>query len=139
VARPPKPPKELSLREFSRRAPDEAEWEEIWSDILKAHDRAAAIIMAALVERQLQLLLLACLPNGTVEIFLPPSGPLSGFYAKNHVAFAMGVISKPVLTDLEVIRTIRNAFAHAPASLKFTDRQIMEECQKLSSNPIDKR
>src|ERR1700737_4575926 len=150
MARPPKPPnrpatpryptrekapvpnqaadfqKELSLREFSQRAPDETEGEEMASDILKAHDRAAAIIMAAQVEMTLQQLLLACLPNGTVEIFLPPSGPLSGFYAKNCMAFAMGIISKTVLQDLEIIRRIRNAFAHAHAPVKFSDSQIME-------------
>jgi DNA-binding MltR family transcriptional regulator len=84
----------------------------------------------------LQRLLLAHLPNAKPEIFLPPSGPLTDFYAKNHLAFAMGIIPEALLKDLEIVRRVRNAFAHAPAPVRFSDPPIRDECRKMRSHPI---
>jgi DNA-binding MltR family transcriptional regulator len=124
------------LREFSRRLPAGEEWPEAGDDIRNVHDRAAAIILGAHVEMYLQRLLLAHLPNAKPEIFLPPSGPLTDFYAKNHLAFAMGIIPKAILKDLEVVRRVRNAFAHAPAPMRFSDPPIRDECRKMRFHPI---
>jgi hypothetical protein len=102
-------PQELSLNEFSRRAPNDDEWSEVITDILNSHDRTAAILVSAQIELKLQELILTYLPNGTVEIFLSPNGPLNGFYAKNQMAFAMGIIPKSLFEDLEIMRRVRNA------------------------------
>jgi len=61
---------------------------------------------------------------------------LTDFYAKNHLAFAMGIIPETFLKDLEVVRRVRNAFAHAPAPVRFSDAPITAECRKMSSRPI---
>ena len=129
-------PKQSSLREYSRRVPAEVDAAEIAADIRNAHDRAATIILGAHVEMYLQRLLLAHLPNAKPEIFLPPSGPLTDFYAKNHLAFAMGIIPEALLKDLEIVRRVRNAFAHAPAPVRFSDPPIRDECRKMRSHPI---
>jgi DNA-binding MltR family transcriptional regulator len=154
--RPPKPPdrpanprhkkdrqsrnsEKPSLHDFSRREPNVGEWEETINDILNAHDRAAAIILASQAELWLQQLLISYMPNGNEDILFSANGPLSGFYAKNQLAFAMGIIPLVLLQDLEVIRRVRNAFAHAPATIRFSDTPVMEECRKLSTNPIHRK
>jgi hypothetical protein len=128
--------KQWTLREFSRREPAEEERAEIADDIRNAHDRAAGIILGSLVEMYLQELLLAYLPNAGPEIFSQSNGPLTDFYAKNHLAFAMGIIPEALLKDLEVVRRVRNVFAHAVAPVRFSDPPITAECQKMSSHPI---
>jgi DNA-binding MltR family transcriptional regulator len=122
------------LREFSRRLPADEDWPEIQADIRNAHDRTAAIILGSHVEMYLNELLIAYLPNAKPEIFSQPNGPLTDFYAKNHLAFAMGIIPEALLKDLEVVRRVRNAFAHAPAPMRFSDAPITNECQKMSSH-----
>jgi hypothetical protein len=90
----------LSLREFARRAPADEDGPEIRGEIHNAPDRAAAVILGARVEMHLEQLLLEDLPNATPEIFSQPNGPLTDFYAKNHLAFAMGIIPEGLLKDL---------------------------------------
>jgi hypothetical protein len=129
-------PKQLSLREFGRRTPADEDWPEIQAEIRNAHDRAAGIILGSLVEMYLEQLLLANLPNAKPEIFSQPNGPLTDFYAKNQLAFAMGIISEALLKDLEVVRRVRNVFAHAVAPMRFSDPPITTECRKMRSHPI---
>jgi hypothetical protein len=90
-------PKQSSLREFSRRVPADEDGPEIFAEISKANDRAAAIILGAHVEMRLEQLLLVYLPNATAEIFSQPNGSLTDFYVKNHLAFAMGIIPEALL------------------------------------------
>jgi Mannitol repressor len=129
-------PKQSSLREFSRREPVDEDWPEIRDEVRNTSDRAAAIIRGSHVEMYLEGLLLAYLPNATPDIFSQPNGPLTDFYAKNHLAFAMGIIPQALLKDLEVLRRVRNAFAHAPAPMRFSDAPITNECRKMRSHPI---
>ena len=112
------------------------DWPEMRAEIFNAPDRAAAIIRGSHVEMYLEQLLLAYLPNATPEIFSQPNGPLTDFYAKNHLAFAMGIIPEALLKDLDVVRRVRNAFAHAPAPMRFSDPPITAECRKMRSHPI---
>lgn len=129
------PPKKSSLREFARRERTGEDWREL-GDIANVNDRVVGIVLGSDVEWYLEQLLLAYLPNATPEIFLASNGPLTDFYAKNHLAFSMGIIPKALLKDLEVVRRVRNAFAHARAPMRFSDAPIMSECQKMSSHPI---
>ena len=129
-------PKQSSLREFSRRLPADEEGPEIGAEIRNANDRAAAIILGAHVEMKLEQLLLAYLPNAKPEIFSRPNGPLTDLYAKSQLAFAMGIIPEALLKDLEVVRRVRNAFAHCPAPMRFSDAPITKECRKMRCHPV---
>jgi DNA-binding MltR family transcriptional regulator len=117
----------------------ETDFEEYFDDVQNSHDRSAVVIVVAQIEYQLQRLLTTYLPNNDVAPFLFENGPLSGLYAKNVLAFGMGLIDKKTFDDLEIIRRIRNAFAHSPAPIKFLDGPVLTECRKLSGHPIHKR
>jgi hypothetical protein len=43
----------------------------------------------------------------------------------------MGIISKPVYHEMEVVRVIRNRFAHHPAVQDFQDKEVIQGCRKL--------
>ena len=112
-------PKQSSLQDYSRREPKGEDRTVLAGDIGNVNDRAAGIILGSDVEWYLEQLLLAYLPNAGPGIFLQPNGPLTDFYAKNQLAFAMGIIPEGLLKDLEVVRSVRNGFAHARAPMRF--------------------
>jgi DNA-binding MltR family transcriptional regulator len=59
------------------------------------------------------------------------NGPLSTFAAKIRTAFALGIYRKGVREELDMIRYIRNAFAHAKEKLDFSTQEIIEGCMAL--------
>ena len=59
------------------------------------------------------------------------NGPLSSLSSKNRLGFAMGLYSADVYADIDLIRRVRNVFAHASKAVKFTQEDIYRECQKL--------
>jgi hypothetical protein len=58
-------------------------------------------------------------------------GALSTFYVNIHLAFALKLISETVRDDLDVIRRVRNAFAHSILPLTFDTEEISLEVKKL--------
>jgi hypothetical protein len=59
------------------------------------------------------------------------SGPLGTFAAKIRMAYALGVYPKPIKDELDLIRHIRNAFAHSSERIQFTSPEITEACAAL--------
>lgn len=59
------------------------------------------------------------------------NGPLSSFAAKIKIGHALGIYPPRVREELDLIRHIRNAFAHSWAQLEFSTPQICEGCSQL--------
>ena len=55
-------------------------------------------------------------------------GAIGGFYNKIIVGSALGLYPKPFQDDLDAIRHIRNAFAHAKGHINFEIPQIKAAC-----------
>jgi DNA-binding MltR family transcriptional regulator len=85
-----------------------------------ASDRALGIIAASLVEIHLtKLIKQAFIPEiktGSKETvqdrMFQSSGPLGAFSTKIRMAYMMGMISEEFFKNLEIMREIRNRFAH---------------------------
>lgn len=77
-------------------------------------DRAAAVLGSAYLDVQLEQLFKQRLAASFPEDLLGPRGALGSFGARIDVAFALAWISSTTRNDLNVIRKIRNDFAHAP-------------------------
>src|SRR5260370_1679118 len=77
-------------------------------------------------------------PHKTVDEMFGFNKPLSSFEAKIQLASAMRLIPEEMEPDLNVIRRLRNAFAHAPSTIKFSDPPVAKELQKISFHPIHK-
>ena len=105
-------------------------------EYLKASDdRAAAIIVSTHLEDQLKELILSKMIHLTQteigELFVGDS-PLATFGAKVHLAYALGLIGKLSRQDLNLVRLIRNAFAHARKPIQFNTNEVATACEKLT-------
>lgn len=86
-------------------------------------DRACAIIGGAWIENQVEQLLLArmCpLSSKRREYLFEGFGPLAGFASKIEVAFAFHLFESEARTDLLLVNSIRNKFAHEIAGGEWT-------------------
>ena len=59
------------------------------------------------------------------------NGPLSTFSAKIKAAYAMGVIPRSARDELDMIRHIRNAFAHSWEQIGFSTKAVAIACDQL--------
>lgn len=108
---------------WSHRSPEE---KEAHKEIERSSDRAAAILSAAFVEDRLSDALKARLHQDkkiTEEMFRP-SGPLGSFSSKIGLAFMIGMLSKETVTDLYIIKDVRNEFAHRLTTKDFESPRV---------------
>lgn len=103
------------------------------TESLKNH-RGMALLLTAQVENMLKRAIVRNLNIDTdleKELF-GTMKPLGSFAAKIRAAQAVRVIGPETRTNLDVIRTIRNAFAHAMIPLSFETPQIAKACAALA-------
>lgn len=90
-------------------------------------DSRDAIFVAALLEDELQRLLLSSMPTISdilASRLFDEHGPLNSFAARIDVARALDLIDVETYTDLRAIQAIRNIFAHAAGNLNFKSAEI---------------
>lgn len=106
----------------------------IVNELEKESDRGCALVAAAYLENEITALLESFLvkqdKNANKELF-DFNGPLGTFSSKIKISFALGLISKESRTSLNVIRKIRNDFAHLQTPLNFDDRDIQQKINTL--------
>jgi DNA-binding MltR family transcriptional regulator len=96
-------------------------------------DRAAAILGATYVESIVEDLLRSSLvDHPDVDAMFRGIGPFSSFSAKTAMLFAMGKINEASRSDLDLIRKIRNEFAHTLAESDFQQTKIAAWCVELT-------
>jgi DNA-binding MltR family transcriptional regulator len=101
-----------------------------------ASDRALGIIAASLVEIHLtKLIKKAFISEAKVrgketvqETMFHSSGPLGAFSSKIRMAYLMGLISNEFYKDLQILREIRNRFAHNTEIGSFDVPEISDRC-----------
>ncbi len=123
-----------SLRHLSREAPSDAEQNEVLRFVTGAPAVTAAILGAALVEHELELHLIEKLKRKdpeTIELLTDQGGPMGTFSAKITLAYALGVIDETDMAHLNIIRHIRNVFAHARKLVFFDHELIGRELRKI--------
>lgn len=98
-------------------------------------DRGAALVGAALLDSRLERLLLSHMLAGKVADDLVKGGnaPLGTFSARINATYAFGLITTAERQDLNLIRGIRNEFAHSEHGLTFADQKIVGLCSSLTS------
>lgn len=124
-----------SLRDIIRAFPGVDEWKALLEETDKGSDRAVAIVLASQVERYLEFVIVTnvqIMDAETHEKLIERDGALSNFFSKIWLAYAMDLISKQERDDLNIIRQIRNTFAHAVLKVDFALPEIIAECVGLS-------
>jgi DNA-binding MltR family transcriptional regulator len=100
------------------------QWDSFRVELLSGSDRASAIVGAAYVETMLETLIIGSFPDITQHTYVElskQSGPLHSFSAKIVLGFAMGLYSKDFFDDLNIVRQMRNHFAHKLTGSSFKD------------------
>jgi DNA-binding MltR family transcriptional regulator len=101
-----------------------------------ASDRALGIIAASLVEIHLTKLIEQAFiaetrsgSRGTVrERMFQSSGPLGTFSTKIRLAYLMGMIGEELFKNLDIMKEIRNRFAHRTEIGSFDHPEISSRC-----------
>lgn len=98
-------------------------------------DRATALVLGSILEQGIEIAVLSHTvltnENEQKELFGPPDGAAMNFYTKIQLAYALGVFGTNSKDDLNVIRHVRNAFAHARIKLSFESPEVFDLCDCL--------
>jgi DNA-binding MltR family transcriptional regulator len=105
-----------------------------------ASDRALGIIAGSLVEIHLTKLLKQAFITETKvgskqtaeEEMFRSSGPLGVFSNKINITYLMGLISAELYRDLNIMREIRNRFAHRTEIGSFDHPEISSRCMNFT-------
>lgn len=118
------------LKEFSLSAVPQEEIAAVFAELKNATDRAAAVQLGAYVECMLTHTLMnrikSNLPEKIKQMILRAT-----FQHKNIGLLHLGIIDDDTHQNLEIIREIRNAFAHSPRGITFETPQVVEAVQGL--------
>ena len=123
-----------ALRQLIRRPATLPEVNGLFVALRRGDDRTAAILGATLIDDLLKSALLSKfrhLTGDETDRLFGPDQPLGSFSAKIKLAYAMGVCDRKDAQNLEVIRAIRNAFAHNAKPMSFKAAEVYEVCLYL--------
>ncbi len=98
-------------------------------------DRATVIMFAAFVENHLERLLSSKMrdlnSDDRQRLFGPDRSPLGDFGAKIIMAYALKSIGPITKNDLDLVRLLRNGFAHSRMSFTFETPEVRAVCEQF--------
>jgi hypothetical protein len=106
------------------------------SELQQQSDRGLPLVGAALIDELLQETLRSFFIEGKIsdKLLDEATGPLSTFSSRSKTCCALGLIDSCEYCEIEMIRKIRNEFAHAKHGKSFSDDRIQSFCSNLKSN-----
>ncbi|MGA2501729.1 MAG: MltR family transcriptional regulator [Tepidisphaeraceae bacterium] len=101
-------------------------------DLARETDRGCALLAAAFVDDVLDVMLRAAFVDvpDAVNKILGTGRPLESFGARSHLAYCIGLLGNDVYADINLIREIRNDFAHRQPT-SFLAKEIDAKCRRL--------
>jgi hypothetical protein len=118
---------------MKRKAIQDVDLESFKSRFADESDRAAAVLGGSLLDARLKDLFRIRL-CADQDRLLGRYGPLSTFSSRISLALALRWIDEDTAHDLDVIRDIRNDFAHhLDHELSFSTQSIADRCESLRS------
>ncbi len=106
---------------------------EFLQEFQKESERGAALVGAALLDSRLERILRSHFIAGKAanELLGGGNAPLGTYSSRIKCCFALGLITDMEKHDLDLIRSIRNAFAHHEHGLTFEDSKVIGWCSSL--------
>ena len=101
-------------------------------DLEKETDRGVALLGAAFLDDVLDVMIRGALVNDEEAInkLCGTGRPLESFGARTHMAYCVGLLGQDIYHDLNLIREIRNDFAHRQPT-HFGLQEIKDKCGQL--------
>jgi hypothetical protein len=95
-------------------------------------DRAAAILASSFVDNTLGRVLLAhMVDHPKVSDLFEGDRPLATFSSRITIAFGLGLLPPDRYSDLDLVRKIRNHFAHSEEAASFSASPVRDWCAGL--------
>ncbi|MDP3070066.1 MAG: MltR family transcriptional regulator [Opitutaceae bacterium] len=96
-------------------------------------DRGCALFAAAYLDKSLSEMLSASLVNSAKieDDLFGSQAPLGSFSARIKIAYYLGMLSKSERHDLDIIRKVRNQFAHNSEPMTFDQVSVQNLCSNL--------
>jgi mannitol operon repressor len=109
------------------------------NNLQRESDRGLALIASANIEKQLSQVLHSFLrETATARLLLEGAlSPLSSLSAKLAACHALGLIDDFEYREINLIRKIRNKFAHSSEALTYSSLEVSSLCQELRSDLPD--
>ena len=106
------------------------------SELQRESDRGLPLVGAALIDELLQETLRSFFIEGKTsdKLLDEATGPLSTYSSRSKTCYALGLINDYEHSEIEMIRRIRDEFAHAKHGKSFSDDRIRSFCSNLKSN-----
>ncbi len=98
------------------------------------NDRGAALLLTSNLENSLRIAIerkLGITEKRRAMLFVDEAAPLRDFSAKVRIGYAVGLFGEDTKNNLDIIRLIRNAFAHAPSPVRFSTLEVRNACALL--------
>jgi hypothetical protein len=120
------------LKKYAVGDPTKDDIEALDRELYDGPDRAAAIVLGALVERATEKLLRNNMrQDGGVNELFKPSGLLGDFGSKVQIGYSLRLFGSQTKKDLTIIRHLRNQFAHSRKPIEFTTPVVKRCCDEL--------
>jgi len=116
--------------------------DELFEALSKESDRGVVLISASFLEEALESLLRARFSirypksKSSINQLFDAFGPLSAFAAKLRICYAMDLIGGWVYRDLEIVRNLRNSFAHSVGFARFDLPEVVQLTKNLKAADV---
>lgn len=104
-------------------------------ELQRETDRGLPLVSAALIDEKLlgSLAHFLCPGKSTDNLLTRPNAPLGTFSARIDACFSLGLIDSYEYSEINLIRKIRNIFAHSRHGTSFSDKHVAGLCASLTS------
>ena len=115
----------------------------VWDLLYEESDRGCVLVSASILDDTLEILLNQILKkklaNNKIKNITNFTGPLGTFSSRIAMSYVFGVISYELYENLEIIRTIRNDFAHGYDRTDFSQSELEKKIRSMKSKkyPIE--
>jgi hypothetical protein len=126
-----------NFKKFAQGAPTAADLPQLEAELYGSSDRASAVMLASITEAALETFVRSKVrPSFNADdmrLLFDFSGILGSFGAKITAAYAFNWYGPETRHDLDLIRVMRNEFAHSRKSFGFSDEPVAAVCKQLRS------
>ena len=114
------------------------EWMSIMRTLHKESDRGCVLVAVSILDESLESLLRSrmsssarIIKSAVNDLFDRENAPLSSFWAKIKTSYSFGFINQNIHDALEMIRRLRNSFAHKHVPSELSDKVVVDLMDKL--------
>ncbi len=118
------------------------DWEDFAKQIGAESDRGAALVATAFLDHLLGALIESFLLDDASlaqDLLRGPLAPLGGLASKTMAAYALGLISDDERHDIDLMREVRNRFAHRLSLDSFDSPEVADFIRSLTVPALARR